>query len=131
MRTALDSTIPGCAVLGATVSHPDRNASCSSTLSPLSPKVIHAAHEFEASMMKELMTTLQPGHDAWGGDEQDDGSGSSLGDFAGEALSQAISEHGGFGIADRIIQQLSSESNHSGKTTGLEGRFGTDAKGAL
>jgi Rod binding domain-containing protein len=131
MRTAVDSAIPQSAAVRGTVSRPDNDASSQGSLSPLSPKVVHAAHEFEASMMKELMTSLEPGHDSWGGDEEEDGSGSSLSDFAGEALSQAISEHGGFGIADRIIRQLSSESNHSGKTTGAQRRFETDAKEAL
>ena len=73
------------------------------------PRLVKAAHEFEAAMMKELMAPLDPGHDSMDGE---DGSYSALGSFAGEALGKAISEHGGFGIAKSIIHQLTG--NHSG-----------------
>ena len=76
------------------------------------PRLVKAAHEFEAAMMKELMAPLEPGHDAVDGE---DSSFSALGSFAGEALGKAISEHGGFGIAKSIIHQLTG--NHSGNTT--------------
>lgn len=79
------------------------------------PRLVKAAHEFEAAMMKELMAPLEPGHDPLGGAE-DGGSSSALGSFAGEALGKALSEHGRFGIADRIIHQLSAQSNHSGNS---------------
>jgi Rod binding domain-containing protein len=81
-----------------------------------SPRLVKAAHEFEAAMMKELMAPLVPGHDLLSG-EEGAGSSSALGDFAGEALGKAISESGGFGIAKSIIHQLSRQSgdasNHS------------------
>lgn len=130
MRSAFDTATSRNATtpLATAVPQRDSGVSLRSGAAALSPKVVHAAHEFEASMMKELMASLEPGHDSWGGDESDEGSNLALGDFAGEALSQAISEHGGFGIADRIIQQLSSEGNHSGNTTRSPRRFGTDAK---
>lgn len=130
MRTVFDTATSQNAIAAAKGNVPQRNSDVplQGASSPLSPKVVHAAHEFEASMMKELMASLEPGHDSWGGDESEDGSASSLSDFAGEALSQAISEHGGFGIADRIIRQLSSESNQSGNAAGSRRRFGTDAK---
>lgn len=79
------------------------------------PKLVKAAHEFEASLMQELMKPLLPGHDSLDGDE-DSGSGSALTAFAGEALGKALSERGGLGIATRIIHQLSTAGNHSGKT---------------
>jgi Rod binding domain-containing protein len=69
------------------------------------PRLVRAAHEFEAAMMKELLSPLQPGKDSFEGDE-DSGSSSALSSFAGEALGQAISTHGGFGVARQIIQQL-------------------------
>ena len=81
-----------------------------------SPKLVTAAHEFEASMMKELMAPLAPGHDALGGDDDSGDSSSALTSFAAEALGKAISEHGGFGIARRILNQLSAVGNHSGKS---------------
>jgi peptidoglycan hydrolase FlgJ len=80
------------------------------------PRLVKAAHEFEAAMMKELMTPLEPGHDQLGGDGDDTGSSSALSSFAGEALGKALSEHGGFGIATKIIHQLTAGSNHSGKS---------------
>jgi Rod binding domain-containing protein len=84
------------------------------------PRLVKAAHEFEAAIMQELMTPLLPGHDSLDGD--DAGSSSALSAFAGEALGQALSERGGFGIADRIIRQLSAGGNHSGKTPVLQSR---------
>jgi Rod binding domain-containing protein len=86
------------------------------------PRLVKAAHEFEAAMMKELMAPLEQGKDLLGSSEDDSGSSSALGSFAGEALGKAISEHGGFGIAKSIITQLShpvnrvsaAENNHSG-----------------
>lgn len=77
-----------------------------------SPKLVSAAHEFEAQMMKELMAPLEPGHDLLGG--EDEGSSSALSSFAGEALGKAISEHGGLGIAKSILHQLTAKGNHSG-----------------
>jgi flagellar protein FlgJ len=81
-----------------------------------SPRLVSAAHEFEASMMKELMGPLTSGDDSLEGGEDGAGSESAITSFAGEALGKAISEHGGFGIATRILHQLSSAGNHSGKT---------------
>jgi Rod binding domain-containing protein len=83
------------------------------------PRLVRAAHEFEAAIMQELMTPLLPGHDPLDGGD-DSGSSSALSAFAGEALGQALSERGGFGIADRIIRQLTAGSNHSGKTPVLK-----------
>jgi Rod binding domain-containing protein len=74
---------------------------------------VHAAHEFEAQMMKELMKPMTSGRTL--GSEDDDsssGSGGALGEFASEALGRAMSEQGGFGIAKSIVKELSSSSNH-------------------
>ncbi len=85
-----------------------------------SPKLVKAAHEFEAQMMKELlapMTGADADDDALFGEGDDaqasgpalgsgSGSGGALAGFASEALGQALSERGGFGIADQIIRQL-------------------------
>jgi Rod binding domain-containing protein len=93
------------------------------------PRLVRAAHEFEAAMMQELMAPLLPGHDPLNG--EDTGSSSALSAFAGEALGQALSERGGFGIANRIIRQLTTASNHSGKTPVLKSRGGSAAKVSL
>ena len=77
------------------------------------PRLARAAHEFEGQLMQELLKPLNQG-DGLGGDEDEAGSSGALGDFASEALGQALSRHGGLGIADRIVGQLS----HSGTTPG-------------
>ena len=95
-----------------------------------SPRLVNAAHEFEAQMMKELMKPLTSGSDD---EDRDDGAGMSLGsgssgalgEFASEALARALSQQGGFGIADRIVEQLAgreaagkaAEEAHSGKSS--------------
>lgn len=70
------------------------------------PRLIQAAHEFEAQMMKEL---LKPTRHAisMDGDESDSGSGGALADFATEALGQSLSRSGGLGIATSILRSLS------------------------
>ena len=99
--------------------------------STLSPKVVAAAHEFEASMMAELMAPLTSGGGSLAGDDDGAGSESAIASFAGEALGKAISEHGGFGIANRILHQLSAAGNHSGKTVVAAHGNGTPTKSPL
>ena len=72
------------------------------------PRLVLAAHEFEAEIMNELLKPMTAG-DALTG-EDGSGSGGALTEYASEALGRALSEQGGFGIADRIVQDLS----HSG-----------------
>lgn len=78
-----------------------------------SPKLVRAAHEFEGMMLKELLKPMTAGNGLTGDDEDgdDSGSGSALGEFAGEALGQGLSQQGGFGIANRIVAQLSHSGN--------------------
>jgi Rod binding domain-containing protein len=82
-----------------------------------SPRLVSAAHEFEAAMMKELMAPLDDGHGLTGDEGDEDGSSSALSSFAGEAMGKAISERGGFGIAKSILNQLVPGNIHSGKRT--------------
>ena len=76
------------------------------------PKLERTAHEFEASLMTELLRPLQEGDGLTGEDGDGGGAGSegALSGFASESLARAISERGGFGIADRILHQLESAS---------------------
>lgn len=71
-------------------------------------KMVTAAHQFEASLMQELLRPLQQdslfGEDGAAGG--DGGQGGALMDFASEALGRAISEHGGLGIARKVLQHL-------------------------
>jgi len=91
---------------------PAPGAGSASTVTP-QPRLVRAAHEFEAQMMQELMKPLTRGSSLTGEDEDSgDSSGSSgaLGEFATEALGRALSERGGFGIAKSVLKDLS----HSG-----------------
>ena len=87
-----------------------------------SPQLVRAAHQFEGMMMNELLKPMTSG-DALAGSDEDSGSGAgsggALSDFATETLGQSLSERGGLGIANRIIQKLShtGNQNKSGKVT--------------
>jgi len=88
--------------------------------------LVQAAHEFEAQMMKELIRPITSCDE---GDNQM-GSGGPLSEFAGEALGQALSRAGGFGIADRIMASLSqTEIDRDGGST--SGNFPGNAKNGL
>ena len=81
------------------------------------PRLVRAAHEFEAQMMKELIKPLNQGNSLTGTDEggdEESGSGGALGEFASEALGRALSDSGGFGIATSIVKQLSPAGNQNG-----------------
>jgi Rod binding domain-containing protein len=79
------------------------------------PRLVHAAHEFEAQMMKELLKPLSQNDGLTGSGDQgdDEGSGGALGEFASEALGRALSDAGGFGIASSIVKQLTPKGNHT------------------
>lgn len=90
---------------------------CGSPNQSASPRLVHAAHEFEAQMMKELLQPMT-GSDELTGEDSDAeiGSGGTMGEFASEALGRALSERGGLGIATSILHSLS----RSGKTSQCE-----------
>lgn len=75
----------------------------------LPPRLVRAAHEFEAQMMKELLKPMHPdGASSLDGDDGGDaGSTEALGEFSAEALGRALSEAGGLGIAKHILKALS------------------------
>ncbi len=78
--------------------------------SPPQPRLVKAAHEFEAQLMKELLKPLTAG-DGLTGSDDDSGSTGALGDYATESLGRALSDQGGFGIASSIIAQVSRSGN--------------------
>jgi Rod binding domain-containing protein len=91
------------------------------------PRLVKAAHEFEAQLMQELMKPLTrggaPGDENGDKDSEDGGglgSAGALGEFASEAMARAVSEQGGFGIANRIIAQLSHRSEADASRLGNE-----------
>jgi Rod binding domain-containing protein len=75
------------------------------------PRLVHAAHEFEAQMAKELMKPMTSGDGLGGEDDDSTGSNNALGQFASDALGRSLSEHGGFGIANSIVRQLTPVGN--------------------
>jgi Rod binding domain-containing protein len=74
------------------------------------PRLVQAAHEFEAQLMKELLSPMTNGVSP---DGEDPGPGGALADFATEALGQALSKHGGLGIATNILHSLSRDEKKS------------------
>lgn len=76
------------------------------------PRLVRAAHEFEAQMMEELLKPLT-GTSGLDGEDDDSatGSGGALGLFASEALGRGLSEQGGFGIANSIVRELTPAGN--------------------
>ena len=86
-----------------------RGAACgveADSRSPVSEnRLTRAAREFEGQMLKELLKPLaSDGLDRDGSDEE---SGGVLGEFAAESLGRGLSERGGFGIAQQIVNRLS------------------------
>ena len=81
------------------------------------PRLAPAAHEFEASLMKEFLKPLEqdPLFGNGTGERGADGSSGALMSFGTEALAQAISERGGFGIADKIMAHFEKQAER--KTT--------------
>jgi Rod binding domain-containing protein len=98
-------------------------SSIAATLAPVStgqasssttpqPRLVKAAHEFEAQMMQEMLKPLSSGNGLDGEEnETSSGSGGALGAFASESLGRGLSEHGGFGIATHILQELTPKGN--------------------
>jgi Rod binding domain-containing protein len=81
-------------------------------------RLASAAHQFEASMMNELMKPLMENSlfddtdpSALGG--QGAGGSNALTCFACESFARSLSEHGGLGIARQIIARLRTEPNGS------------------
>ena len=95
------------------------NSLSHTSMSAVSPKLKSAAHEFEASLMREFLKPLQ--HDPLfapdksdcsddSDDSSDSGSAGALMSFGSEAMAKAISERGGFGIAAKILDHFSTTS---------------------
>lgn len=73
-------------------------------------KLVDAAHEFEASMLQELLKPMQSGKNSWGGEDGgEDDSFDTIRSFGTEAVAKAISKGGGFGIAKQVIAQVALE----------------------
>jgi hypothetical protein len=95
--------------------------SSGSTTPANQPRIERSAHEFEASLMAELLKPLQEESDEGG-----IGSNGALAGFASESLAKAISERGGFGIAERILHHFSAHQTSGTETPGRSGSPGPD-----
>ncbi len=72
-------------------------------------KLTDGAHQFEAMMLQQMLKPLKFG-DAPGANEEDEaGANGTLQSYGTEALAKAIASQGGFGIARKIIQQVTAE----------------------
>jgi len=79
------------------------------------PRLKPAAHAFEASLIQELLKPMQ--HDALFSDAGDGSGGGGVADggmdtvnsLSLQALAQAISNHGGFGIADQVLKEVKAQ----------------------
>jgi Rod binding domain-containing protein len=76
-----------------------------------SPRLEKASHEFEASMLQQLLKPMEKetGMFQDGDDDDEDGgadSNSSLREFGTEVMARAISERGGLGISKMVLAKL-------------------------
>lgn len=85
----------------------------------LQPRLVRAAHEFEGQMMQELLRPMIASLAGTGSDSGANSNGA-LAEFASETLGSALSAHGGLGIANQIVRELS----HSGNPAGNRERTG-------
>ena len=76
---------------------------------PPEPRLVRAAHQFEAMMMKELLAPMSRGSALF--DDSEGEQTGVLGEFASESLAGALSSGGGLGLADRIVHALSRSGN--------------------
>lgn len=110
--------IPG---IGLAATHTAGAGACDNAqpVRPAPSRLVRAAQEFEAQMMKELLQPVSGDGALFSEESSGSGPGGILGEFAGEALGQALSRDGGFGIARRIVGQLdhSGNQNSIGKVT--------------
>jgi peptidoglycan hydrolase FlgJ len=73
-------------------------------------KLVDAAQQFEATMLQELLKPMQHGQSSWGDEEKSEDSASdTISGLGTEAIAKAISKSGGFGIARRVVEQVTQE----------------------
>ena len=83
------------------------------------PRLVHAAHEFEAQMMKELLKPIAAGGEFYG-EASESGSNGALSEFAVSALGESLSSAGGLGVAKAILHSFS-QSETRGRTFPVAG----------
>ena len=91
------------------------------------PRLVRAAHEFEAQLMKELLRPMTESGSLTGDGDSDNGGNGTLGEFASESLAGALSASGGFGIANRVLGEVS-HSGNSSKASPVTGIYNIDTR---
>jgi peptidoglycan hydrolase FlgJ len=88
------------------------------------PKLTSAAHEFEASLMKEFLKPLQHdslfAEDKSGDADDEEDSSNALMSFGSQAMATAISERGGFGIATLILNHFRTDPRTASSANGSD-----------
>jgi Rod binding domain-containing protein len=73
-------------------------------------KLADGARQFEAMMLQEMLKPLKFGDAPGSGDgDEEGGANGTLQSYGTEALAKSIASQGGFGIARKIIQQVTAE----------------------
>lgn len=93
------------------------------TAKSASPRLENAAHQFEASLLTELLKPMREQSEFSDKDEDDDDSSAdgSMREYGTEAMAQCLSEHGGIGIAKMVLAKLAPleqtrEQNNNGQS---------------
>ena len=84
-------------------------------------KLADGAHQFEAMMLEQMLKPLKFGAAPGSGsdDDSNDSAADTVAGFGTEALARSIASHGGFGIAQQVIRQVTHEDQARG-TAGKE-----------
>lgn len=80
-------------------------------------KLVDGAQQFEGMMLAQMLKPLQFG-EAAGADESEGGANDTIRSMGVEALSKAIAQAGGVGIAKSVIRQVTAEHEAQSKKTG-------------
>jgi Rod binding domain-containing protein len=75
-------------------------------------KLASGAHEFEGMMLQQMLKGLQFGKAPGDAEEATGGAAGTLESYGTEALAKSIACGGGFGIAQRIIAQVTAQAAH-------------------
>ena len=86
----------------STTSTPDRNEIS------VRARLIDTAQQFEAMLLQQMLKPIQDSENSWDTKDKDH-SADTLSSFGTEAVAKAISKRGGFGIARRVISQVTQE----------------------